>query len=67
MATLTVWIAVRTDDNSCYSLIGKTKKSVQEQLETAYGSYEPIEKKVIYYKDAFDLFEKVTGEDGGRY
>jgi hypothetical protein len=66
MAKLTVWIAVRTDDSEAYSLIGKTKKEVVEQLKTAFGDYEPVVKQEIYYTDAFDLFKWLTGEGGGR-
>jgi hypothetical protein len=66
MAKLIYWVAVRTDDSPCYSLIGKTKKSVLEQLEHSFGEYEPVVKKEIYYKDAFDLFVWATSEGGGR-
>jgi hypothetical protein len=66
MAKLTVWIAVRTDDSEAYSVIGKTKKEVLQKLETAFGDYEPVVKQEIYYKDAFDLFDWLTGEGGGR-
>jgi hypothetical protein len=69
MATLTYWVAERTDDASCYSLIGKTRKSVQAQLDTgnwSHATFDPIVKKTIEYKDAFDLFDYLTSEDGGR-
>ena len=66
MAKLTVWIAVRTDDSEAYSIIGKTKKEVLKKLERACGNYEPVVKQEIYYKDAFDLFDWLTGEGGGR-
>lgn len=70
MAKLTYWIAPLYNDPT-YSLVGKTKKAVLEQIsamEEQYRSdYEPIEKRVIYYKDAFDLFDYVSGEAGGRF
>jgi hypothetical protein len=70
MAKLVYWIAPLYNDPT-YSLVGKTKKAVLEQInamEEKYRSdYEPIEKRVIYYKDAFDLFDHVSGEDGGRF
>lgn len=68
MATLTVWVAPRNNDAPCYSLIGKTKKSVLEQLAARrdQDAFDPIEKRVIHYKDAFDLFDYVTSESGGR-
>jgi len=69
MATLTYWIAERTDDGACYSLIGKTRKSVQAQLDErdwSHATFEPIVKKTIEYKDAFDLFDYLTSEAGGR-
>jgi hypothetical protein len=40
-----------------------------EQKVIAYGSpadYGPPVKKSVLYQDAFDLFEMVTGKDGGR-
>jgi len=66
MAKLVYWIAERTDDHPCYSIIGKTKKSVLEQIKHSFGEYEPVVKKELYYRDAFDLFDQVTGEGGGR-
>jgi hypothetical protein len=70
MAKLTYWVARHEHDSECYSLIGKTKKSVQEQLANAQlwnpQDYGPIEKRVIEYRDAFDLFDWVTSEGGGR-
>ena len=67
MATLTYWVASCTDDADCYSIIGKTRKSVLEQLEQ-YGPdrFEAPVKKVIFYSDAFDLFALATSEGGGR-
>ena len=66
MAKLIYWVAERNDDSPCYSIIGKTKKSVLEQLEHSFGEYEPVVKREIHYKDAFDLFSWVTSEGGGR-
>lgn len=76
MPKLTYWVAERLDDSHCYSLIGKTKKSVQQQLDDIgveqanspwKASFGPIEKRTIQYKDAFDLFDWCTSEGGGRY
>lgn len=69
MATLTYWVAERTDDAVEYSLIGKTRKAVQAMLDSGewdHATFEPIVKKTIQYKDAFDLFDFVTSEGGGR-
>jgi hypothetical protein len=69
MATLTYWVAERTDDHVAYSLIGKTRKAVQAMLDSGeydHATFEPIVKKTIQYKDAFDLFDYVTSEGGGR-
>ena len=70
MAKLTYWIAPLYNDPA-YSLVAKTKKAVMEQInaiEEKYRSeYGTIEKRVIYYKDAFDLFDHVSGENGGRF
>lgn len=66
MAKLTYWVASCESDGDVYSIIGKTRREVLAQLETAYGSYADPVKKVIYYKDAFDLFDQATNEGGGR-
>jgi hypothetical protein len=68
MAKLTYWIAPLPHD-PVYSLVGKTKKAVQEQLAQLSDpeEYAPIEKRVLPYKDAFDLFDYLTGEGGGRF
>lgn len=69
MATLTVWIATQDYDNKCFNVIGKTRKSVLEQLaqrDDAHLYNAPV-KVDIFYKDAFDLFEYVTSENGGRH
>ena len=60
MATLTLWVARRTDDSDAYSIIAKTRKECQRQVEESHGSFDPIEKQTIYYKDAFDLFDLAT-------
>jgi hypothetical protein len=42
---------------------------VQAQLDTgnwSHATFDPIVKKTIQYKDAFDLFDYLTSEDGGR-
>jgi hypothetical protein len=69
MAKLTYWIAERTDDAICYSIIGKTKKAVQAILDSGqydHATFEPVQKRVIHYQDAFDLFDWATSEAGGR-
>lgn len=75
MAKLVYWVSECLDDHPCYSIIGKTKKSViaqlkqQGHLETLGADGAPYArpvKKEIPYRDAFDLFEWVTGEGGGR-
>ena len=69
MANLTVWIAVQHDDADCYNVIGRTRKSVLEQLKNRFDSnrYDAPKKVVIQYADAFDLFSWVTSEGGGRH
>lgn len=64
---LTYWIA-ENEYEPCYSIIAKTRKGVIEQIESKRhsGEYGPVEKKVILYKDAFDLLDMVTGEVPGR-
>ena len=64
---LTYWYAERLDDHKSYSVIAKTKKDCVAQVAAhSFGRFEPPVKKVIVYDDAFDLFERATGEDGGR-
>ena len=69
MANLTVWIAEQHDDADCYNVIGRTRKAVLEQLETRSNRnrYDAPKKIVIQYKDAFDLFDWLTSEGGGRH
>ena len=69
MPKLTVWIATQNEDSQCYNIIGKTKKSVLEKIAglASRDSYETPKKVEIFYNDAFDLFEYVTSEGGGRH
>lgn len=67
MPKLTYWCAERTDDNRCYSIVTKTKREAQLKVEAnQYATYLPIVKCEIVYRDAFDLMEQLTSEDGGR-
>lgn len=63
MARLVYWYAECKDDADCYSIIAKTRK---ECLEKMTSRHEMPVKKCIEYTDAFDLFEQVTAESGGR-
>jgi hypothetical protein len=67
MATFTYWVAPLWRDPA-YSIVGKTKKAVKEQLDQVSDpeNYDAIEKRTFNYKDAFDMFEFLTGEGGGR-
>lgn len=66
---LTVWIATQSADSQCYNVVARTKKAALEQIANSYrpSEYSAPKKIVIEYKDAFDLFEYVTGEAGGRH
>lgn len=67
MATLSYWYAENLSDNDCYSIIAKTKKAaVAAVAENSHAEFAPVERRVIHYKDAFDLFEQATAEGGGR-
>jgi hypothetical protein len=73
MAKLNYWVAECLNDHPCYSIIGKTKKEVIRKLKehgytcADFGvAYEFPEKRELYYKDAFHLFDWATGEGGGR-
>lgn len=68
---LTIWTIKETSDIGdfdAYSLIARTKKEVLAQYWQEFStSLEPIiQKKVIEFKDSFDLFDLATGEGGGR-
>ena len=66
MATLTYWYCECLDDADAYSIITKTKKEAVAQRDRREDRYAPPEKRTIQYRDAFDLFDWVTGEGGGR-
>jgi hypothetical protein len=67
MANLVYWYAQCLDDADAYSIVAKTKKEVKAQLADRNDSrYGPIERKVLQYRDAFDLFDWATSEGGGR-
>jgi hypothetical protein len=68
MPKLTYWVAECETDSQCYSIIDRTKKGAIAQLEKVdkCNRYGKVHKRTIEYKDAFDLFDWVTGEGGGR-
>lgn len=67
MANLVYWYSQCLDDADAYSIVAKTKKEVKAQLADRNDSrYGPIERKVLQYRDAFDLFDWATSEGGGR-
>lgn len=64
---LTYWVAPRLGDHRCYSLRGKTKKSVVEQLGeyTTAGVDEGFgkpRKVTVEYDSAFDLLVQCLQE-----
>jgi len=78
MAKLTFWIAEQHDDADCYNLVARTRKDLiakvreytgkdQYPTNAHQGRYDAPKKVVIEYKDAFDLFDWVTSEGGGRH
>jgi hypothetical protein len=67
MATLTYWYCECLDDADAYSIIAKTKKeAIAQRLERNEDSYALPTKRIVHYRDAFDLLDWVTGEGGGR-
>lgn len=67
MPKLVYWYAERVGDSDCYSVVARTKKDALLQMEQQGASnYERPVKKTLEYKDAFDLFDWVTSEAGGR-
>ena len=64
---LSYWYARCLNDSECYSVIAKTKKEAQKQVAAKdHTDFGPVEKRVLEYRDAFDLFDYVTSEGGGR-
>ena len=67
MAKLKIWIASQSEDSSCYNLISKTKKDLLIQIKKHdHIKYNTIGLYEIFYNNAFDLFDYVTSESGGR-
>lgn len=64
---LEYWYAAHREDSDKYSIVAPTRSAAyQLRKERGIDFYSPPVKKVIEYRDAFDLFEMVTGEGGGR-
>lgn len=64
---LRYWFAESKGDHRCYSIIAKTKKEAEDRRQrNDPNEYEEPVLRVIHYRDAFDLLEQLTGEDGGR-
>jgi hypothetical protein len=69
MPSLTYWYCKCLDDSDAYSIVTKTKKAALArlaQLPRWTDDFAPPEKRVIEYRDAFDLFYWCTSEGGGR-
>lgn len=66
MAKLTYWYAECIGDSNCYSIVTKTKREAEALRAKSPEFWEPVEKRTIHYKDAFDLFDWSTSEGGGR-
>jgi hypothetical protein len=68
MAKLTFWIAEQHEDSDCYNLVARTRKALLVMMsERPHVRYDAPKKVVVEYKDAFDLFDWVTSEGGGRH
>lgn len=52
MRKLIYWLAESVDDAPCYSIVGRTKKSVIEQLATLTGRFGKPERRELEYEDA---------------
>ena len=68
LKTLVIWSAELIGDSFIYNIIAKTK---QECLQKVYADpwnlYKPPVKKVIEYRDAFDLYDLATGDTPAHY
>jgi hypothetical protein len=65
---LTYWVAQILDGDKSESIVARTRHDCEQKL-LAYGNavnYAAPAKRSLQYEDAFDLFEMVTGPDGGR-
>ena len=68
MMKLTYWVAENLKGDKADSIVARTKHDCEQKV-LAYGNsgnYGQPVKKSLVYEDAFDLFEMVTGRDGGR-
>jgi hypothetical protein len=75
MSKLTYWTIQHQTDADCYSPIAKTKNELYkllldldvdlEDFRKPDGTFQ-VEKRIITYEGAFDLFDQVTDEGGGR-
>ena len=64
---LTVWIIEQDDDAPCFNIIAKTKKAALEQaLFFGARKWTGLYKVTLSYSSAFDLFDRITSEGGGR-
>jgi hypothetical protein len=65
---LTLWIAEQNEDSPAYNIVARTRTDALAQIkERPHTAWDAPRKVVITYKDAFDLFAWVTGENGGRH
>ena len=64
---LTFWIATQDADGSCYNIVARTKRDcLLRMAENAHVTWGGPHKSTVQYADAFELFDWVTGEAGGR-
>lgn len=62
---LVYWIAEILTDAPCYSLRGRTRKVVADQLKSVDSAeFGPIHKVEVEYYDAFDLLDQCLSEGG---
>ena len=68
MKKLVIWSAEVQGDSFVYNIIAKTKKDCLRQIaEHPHNSYDKPIKKVIQFKDAFDLYDMATGDTPAHY
>ena len=68
MRKLVVWSAEIKGDSFIYNIIAQTKAECLRRIqENTWNSYEPPKKKVIEYKDVFDLYDQATGDTPAHY
>lgn len=62
------WKCRKRNDSSCYSIRARTRKEAKAQRERdGVDQYDPPEKIVIEYTNAYDLMLQLTSEESNDF